>query len=99
MHEDTSRDAADLGEVGIADSAPCLGERAAVLEALRALGDTLDTPLRVGVVGVLRVENVEDGLGGLECALDGEEVVLPGSRLGLLAINLESGCMAGSPRA
>lgn len=79
--EDTARDARDLGEVGVANTAPSLGERLAVDKAVGRLGDTLDAPLGVGVLGRLGVENVEDLGGGLESGLNVEEVVLPGSRL------------------
>lgn len=77
-----TRDTSNLRELVVTDAAPRLGERAAVLKAVGALGDTLDAPLGVGVGRVLGVEDVEDGVGVLvEGGLDGEQVVLPGCRL------------------
>lgn len=79
--EECASDARDLLQVGITNTAPCLWQAQAVHKAVGALGNALDAPLAVRLLGVLGVEDVENLGGRLESRLNREEVVLPGRGL------------------
>lgn len=88
MNEYTSRDTRFLRQLGVAESAPALGERLAVDKAVGRLGDTLDAPFRVRVLGTLGVEDEQDLDVRFELGLNREEVVLPWCGLTLVVFSM-----------